>query len=128
MMKELLRSGYVNHPQQLCTVRRMTMSEGKAKGVDVLEVYTAGGLQLDILPDTALDIGQARYRGVNMSFISKNGYDSPAAIDPYETGFLHTFPGGLLYTCGLRTTGSSLTVIDVLKKKHAFGTYKKLVT
>lgn len=104
-MDQLLRSGYVANPQQLYTLRRVTISEGKAKGVTVIEVCTAGGLQVDILPDSGLDIGQVRYRGNNVSFISKNGYDSPASIMPYETEFLNTFPGGMLYTCGLRSTG-----------------------
>ena len=81
------------------------MAEGKARGTEIIEVKTAGGLELDILPDTGLDIGQCRYRGVNMSWLSKNGYDSPAAISPYETEFVNTFPGGLLYTCGLRSAG-----------------------
>ena len=104
-MNQLQKSGYICHPQQMYSVRRMTVSEGKAKGMEVIEVCTAGGLQVDILPDTGLDIGQVRYKGTNVTFISKNGYDSPAAIDPYELEFLNTFPGGLLYTCGLRTTG-----------------------
>lgn len=104
-MNELLKSGYVCHPQQLYTLRRMTVSEGKARGTQIIEVCTAEGLQVDILPDAGLDIGQVRYKGVNVAFISKNGYDSPAAIMPYESEFLHTFPGGLLYTSGLRNTG-----------------------
>ena len=104
-MNQLQKSGYICHPQQMYSVRRMTVSEGKTKGMEVIEICTAGGLQVDILPDTGLDIGQVRYKGVNMTFISKNGYDSPAAINPYELEFLNTFPGGLLYTCGLRTTG-----------------------
>lgn len=106
-MEKLQKSGYLCHPQQMYTLRRMTIDEGKAKGTSVIEVCTAGGLQLDILPDAGLDIGQARYKGVNMTFISKNGYDSPAAISPHETEFLRTFPGGLLYTCGLRSTGGA---------------------
>lgn len=106
-MKELLKNGYINHPQQLYTLRRVTVSEGKAKGSEIIEVSTAGGLQVDILPDAGMDIGQVRYRGVNVTFLSKNGYDSPAVIMPYEGEFLHTFPGGLLYTSGLRTTGGA---------------------
>lgn len=106
-MQRTLRSGYVCHPQQLYTLRRVTVSEGKAKGASIIEVSTAGGLQVDILPDAGLDIGQVRYKGTNVSFISKNGYDSPAAIMPYETEFLNTFPGGMLYTCGLRSTGGA---------------------
>ena len=81
-MKELMKSGYLCHPQQMYTLRRVQISEGKAKGTGVIEVATAGGLQLDILPDAGLDIGQVRFKGVNVSFISKNGYDSPAAIHP----------------------------------------------
>ena len=106
-MQDLLRKGYIGHPAQLCTLRRVTVSEGKAKGTEIIEVKTAGGLELDILPDAGLDIGQCRFRGVNMSWMSKNGYDSPALIHPYETEFVNTFPGGLLYTCGLRSAGPS---------------------
>ena len=104
-MRDLLKKGYIGHPAQLVTVRRVTVSEGRAKGTGIIEIRTAGGLELDILPDAGLDIGQCRYRGINMSWMSKNGYDSPAAISPYETEFVNTFPGGLLYTCGLRSAG-----------------------
>lgn len=104
-MWELLKEGWIGNPSQLCRVRRVELREGTARGCEVIEVNTAGGLSLDILPDTGLDIGQASFRGVNVSFLSKNGYDSPASTLPYEEEFLHTFPGGLLYTCGLRSAG-----------------------
>ena len=106
-MEDLQRSGYLCHPQQMYTLRRITIAEGKAKGTGVIEVCTAGGLQIDILPDAGLDIGQVRYKGTNISFISKNGYDSPASVMPHETEFLNTFPGGMLYICGLRSTGGA---------------------
>ena len=102
---EAVRRGYVGNEQQLYTLRRVTLSEGRARGTEIVEVCTSGGLALDILPDAGLDLGQARYRGVNMSWMSKNGYDSPAVIAPYENEFVNTFPGGLLYTCGLRSAG-----------------------
>lgn len=104
-MRELLREGWIGNPEQLCRVRRVELREGTARGCAVIEAETAGGLSLDILPDTGLDIGQVRFRGFNMTYLSKNGYDSPAADLPYEEEFLHTFPGGLLYTCGLRSAG-----------------------
>ena len=117
-MKVIRKSGYVCHPTQIYSVRRVTIAEGKGKGMEVIEVCTAGGLQVDILPDTGLDIGQVRYKGVNVTFISKNGCDSPAAIDPYELEFLNTFPGGLLYTCGLRTTGAPHRDGDEWQTQH----------
>lgn len=104
-LQEILKQGYIGNPSQLVTIRRVTVSEGKAKGTEIIEVKTACGLELDILPDAGLDIGQCRFKGVNMSWMSKNGYDSPAAISPYETEFVNTFSGGLLYTCGLRSAG-----------------------
>ena len=104
-MQGLIRKGWIGHPGQLATLRRVTVAEGKARGTEIIEVKTAGGLELDILPDAGLDIGQCRYRGISMSWMSKNGYDSPAAIAPFENEFVHTFPGGLLYTCGLRSAG-----------------------
>ena len=104
-MQNIIKKGYIGNPAQLVTLRRGTVSEGRSRGVEIIEVRTAGGLDLDILPDAGLDIGQCRYKGVNMSWMSKNGYDSPAVINPYENEFVNTFPGGLLYTCGLRSAG-----------------------
>ena len=104
-MLEEIRKGYIGNPSQLVSVRRVNLTEGKAKGTEIIEARTAGGLELEILPDTGLDIGQCRFRGINMSWMSKNGYDSPAVISSHETEFIHTFPGGLLYTCGLRSAG-----------------------
>ena len=104
-MKDIIKQGYIGNPAQLVTLRRVTVTGGRAKGTEIIEVKTAGGLELDILPDAGLDIGQARFKGVNMSWMSKNGYDSPVSISPYETEFVNTFPGGLLYTCGLRSAG-----------------------
>jgi len=124
-MEKLWKSGYLCNAQQMYTLRRVTVESGKARGTSVIEITTTGGLQLDILPDAGLDIGQARYRGENVTFISKNGYDSPAAISPYETEFLNTFPGGMLYTCGLRSTGGAHRDGDEWHPLH--GRYHSLI-
>lgn len=123
-MDELLRTGCVGNTNQLYGVRRVTLNEGKARGTEIIEIHTAGGLQVDILPDSGLDIGQVRYKGVNMAWMSKNGYDSPAVDIPYEQEFLHTFPGGLLYTCGLRSAGPSNRDADEYHPLH--GRYHSL--
>ncbi len=104
-MEALLKSGYLCNPQQACSLRRVTISEGKGKGANLIEVATAGGLQVDILVDSGMDIGQVRYKGTNMTLITKNGYDSPARFSACENEFLKTFPGGLMYTCGLLSAG-----------------------
>ena len=104
-MQNIIKKGYIGNPAQLVTLRRLTVKEGRAAGTELIEVKTAAGLELDIFPDAGLDIGQCRFKGINMSWMSKNGYDSPSAINPYENEFVNTFPGGLLYTCGLRSAG-----------------------
>ncbi|MDR1705047.1 MAG: aldose 1-epimerase family protein [Clostridiales bacterium] len=96
---------YVGNQAQQYGIRRIRVQEGRASGTQVIEAWTAGGLHVDILADMALDLGMLRYKGVNMGFISKNGYDSPAAFIPYEDNFVNTFPGGMMYTCGLRSVG-----------------------
>ena len=104
-MLEAVQRGYIGHPNQQYMLRRVTVNEGRARGTEIIEVLTTGGLALDILPCSGLDIGKASYRGINMSWMSKNGYDAPANFIPYESEFVNTFPGGLLYTCGLRSAG-----------------------
>ena len=104
-MLQEIRKGYIGNPAQLITVRRLRLQEGRGKGTEVIEVATAGGLSLDILPDAGLDIGQARFKGVNVAWMCKNGYDAPASISSHDNEFPYTFPGGLVYTCGLRSTG-----------------------
>lgn len=106
-MEDLQRSGYLCNPQQAYTLRKVTVTEGRARGAAVIEVCTAGGLQIDILPDAGLDIGQVRFKGINMTFISKNGFDNPSLVGVYENEFMNYFPGGLLYTGGLRSVGGA---------------------
>ena len=97
---------FVGSPEQLYSVKKYTLEEGKGKGSSIYRVITGGALEYDITPDNALDIANLTYRGINISFISKNGsVISPYAHVNYESEFDHTFPGGMLYTCGLLSTG-----------------------
>ena len=74
--KELYR--YIGNSEQVYGVRRVILDEGNARGIAMYEVRTACGLEFDILPDTGLDIGHLSYKGVNVSYTTKNGYDSPS--------------------------------------------------
>lgn len=53
-----------------------------------------GALELLFNRDNALDIVWAKYRGVNISFLSKNG------LNAGNGDFNANFEGGFLYTCG----------------------------
>ncbi len=96
---------YVGNEEQVYGVRRVILDEGNAKGAALYQVTTAGGLELDILPDSGLDIGRVKYKGVNISYTTKNGYDSPVRFLPVHGEFDRYFPGGMLFTCGLLSAG-----------------------
>ena len=101
--------GYSGNDEQVYSVRRMLLDEGNARGIAIYQVITAGGLELEILPDTGLDIGHLRYKGVNISYTTKNGYDSPSRFFPVSNEFGRYFPGGMLFTCGLLSAGPENT-------------------
>ena len=101
------RGRFLGCPSQMYGVDRMIFDEGKAKGTAVYEVRTGGGLTYKVMADTGLDIGELTYRGVNIHYLSKNSHQSPYAYHPFESDFLHTFPAGMLYTCGLLSTGAA---------------------
>ena len=96
----LRRSGC---PEQLYGVRALTLADGRARGCALWEAETGGGLTVDVLPDCGLDLGRLRYRGVNVSFLAKNGYVGPWGYSLDEFG--RNFSGGMMYTCGLMSTG-----------------------
>lgn len=96
---------FTGNESQLYGVRRVTLEEGSARGSTLYEISTAGGLAFDVTPDSGLDIGRLTYKGVNICYLTKNGYDSPNRFIPVPDNFDHTFPGGMLYTCGLLSVG-----------------------
>jgi hypothetical protein len=97
---------YLGHPGQLAGIRHFEMKSGKAKGVEVFEVTTGGGLQYAVFKDRCLDLGWASFKGVNFSYMGSPGLVDPAYFDAREDGFLESFFCGLLTTCGLASAGA----------------------
>ena len=54
-----------------------------------------GALEILFNKDNALDIVWVKYKGVNVSFLSKNG------LNDGKRDFVGNFEGGFLYTCGM---------------------------
>lgn len=71
-------------------------------------MINGGGLEIDIHPDRALDLGQATFDGVPIAWLEPKGIVSPHAFEP-SGKFMRTFGGGLLATCGLDTFGAAST-------------------
>jgi hypothetical protein len=96
----------IGNISQLAGAQRMVITEGKGKDLSIIRVRNGRGLDITILPDRALDIFDAFYRGTPLAWISSNGLVNGTRFDDREAGWLKTFGGGLLVTCGLRNVGS----------------------
>lgn len=98
----MLRVGSLD---QVARVDRFVEDDGPARGARRLSVVNGGGLEFDIHPDRALDIGAASYRGLPLAWLSSTGITRPDAYEPAGRGWLRTFGGGLVTTCGLDSFG-----------------------
>ncbi len=72
---------------------------------------TGSGLEVEIHPDRALDLGQVTYNGMPLAWIAPGGMSSPGLAESRGRHWLRSFGGGLLATCGLDTFGPP-TVVD----------------
>ena len=63
-------NGKISNYQQIASLRRYTLTEGKEKGVDVIDCDN-GKLRFLLNVSKACDIMQLYHEGQNMSFVSK---------------------------------------------------------
>jgi Domain of unknown function (DUF4432) len=90
---------------QVARVDQFTETDGPARGARRLRVVNGGGLEFDVHPDRALDIGAATFDGIPLAWLSSTGIGAPHFYEPEGRGWLRTFGGGLLTTCGLDSFG-----------------------
>lgn len=91
---------------QVAGVREVVLADGRGRGVRAAHVHTGGGLAFTVLIDRALDVYDAQVDGIPLGWISPIGPAHPATYEPQEAGWLRTFSGGLVVTCGLATMGA----------------------
>ncbi|MGV3712723.1 aldose 1-epimerase family protein [Pseudolysinimonas sp.] len=90
---------------QVARVDRLVDEEGPARGARRIRIVTGGGLEVEVHPDRALDLGQVTYRGVPVAWMSPTGMVAPALTESRGQEWLRSFGGGLLATCGLDSFG-----------------------
>lgn len=101
---ELLKKcGTIN---QIAGYKRYFFSEGKARGVEAVDVNNGNGLRFTILLDRNMDIAFADFRGVNFAYITKNGIVAPQFFEKDGNEWFRSFIGGLLTTCGISNAGA----------------------
>jgi hypothetical protein len=97
--RELARR--VGRLDQVAGVRLVTLGDGGARGVRVLEFRTGTGFAFEVVVDRAFDIGRCELRGVPLAWTAPVGVEGPWYSEPEGLGFFRTFGGGLLATCGI---------------------------
>jgi galactose mutarotase-like enzyme len=91
--------------EQVAGVTSLVFDDGPARGVRSLRLRTGGRLAFDVLPDRGMSLGGAEYGGVPLAWLSPTGVVAPSLYEPEGEGWLRSFGGGLLVTCGLQNVG-----------------------
>jgi hypothetical protein len=91
---------------QLARVERVVEDDGPGRGARRLRIVDTAGLDVDVHVDRCLDLGAAHYRGVPLAWRSPAGHVAPGLVSPGTDGWLRSFAGGLVTTCGLDTFGA----------------------
>lgn len=97
---------YVGDLSQVFGVKEYRMIGGRSDGVRAVEVRNGSGLEYTVLADRGMDIAYLTYKGTNLSYLSKSGIIAPQYYDEPGIGFIRSFFGGLLTTCGLTYVGA----------------------
>ena len=95
--------------EQLATARPVEFRDGKADGLKGILVQN-GPLETLLMESKCLDPAWLRYKGINLSYLSKPGLQgkSPLETDPIQSG-RSMMIGGMM-TCGLENIHGGLTV------------------
>lgn len=105
--REILRR--VGDIAQIGGTRLVELLDGNARGVRAVDFATGTGLTFTVLLDRGMDIGPASWRGRPLAWHSMTGPVHPAFFESQGLGFLRSFHGGLLCTCGLTWCGAPCT-------------------
>jgi hypothetical protein len=85
---------------QVAGVRLAELAEGRVRGLRAAEVYTGSGFRFQVLVDRGLDLGAAEHSGRPLAWLHP-ALGTPALHERAGLGWLRTFGGGLVTTCGL---------------------------
>ncbi len=91
---------------QVAGIEPFTYRDGAREGVRAVRVRTGRGLTFTVLPGRGMDISHAAYEDMPLAWIAPTGEAHAHAFEPQERGWLRTFSGGLLTTCGLSNAGT----------------------
>ncbi|MBS1183682.1 MAG: hypothetical protein H6Q99_3562 [Proteobacteria bacterium] len=99
--------------EQIGGAEVFTFAEGPARGMQAVCVRTGAGLSCQVLTDRGMGLGEASIGGIPVSWLSAAGPVAPSYYNPSGSGWLQSFGGGLMTSCGLANVGTASTVDGV---------------
>jgi len=100
----------VGDVSQIARIKPYRLIEGAEEGVMAIDVTTGSGLTFTILPGRGMDISAASYCGCALGWRSSTTDRHPTFFDhegENGRGWLRSFAGGLVTTCGLSYAGAA---------------------
>ena len=92
---------------QIAGISSFQFTDGRAKGVRALRFHTGSGLEFTALVDRCMDIYSVNYKGIPVAWQSFAGVVSPYYYEPEGAGWLRSWSGGLMTTCGFEQVGTA---------------------
>lgn len=92
---------------QIGGARLVRLQGGMVDGVEAVEFRTGSGFYFVAVPSRGLDITVAEHNGRSIAWRSAAGETSPMFYEEPALGWLRSFPGGLVTTCGLTYAGAA---------------------
>jgi Domain of unknown function (DUF4432) len=108
MVYEADESRFLSSMDPFCSAEELEMMSGWARGSRLIRVRN-DRVEFDILPDRGMNIGNLAFRALPLTWLSSVGYAAPSFYESEGMGWLRTFSGGALVTCGLSQVGDPCT-------------------
>ena len=108
LRQNLLKTDYLKYFSNMSDLAGAKVFEykgGMKEGVKGIDVKTGTGFKFTVVPDRGMDILDSEYCGIPISWVSKNRIMHPTYFENGGIGFLRSFSGGLITTCGLTSAG-----------------------
>jgi len=112
----------MGHRGQAVSIESSIRTDGADAGSRRVRLVN-GDLDVELLPDRGLDVGQVRVAGIPLAWMSPTGFPALAATTD-SSRWLRAFGGGLLTTCGLLSYGAPSVDAGVSHSLH--GRYSSL--
>src|SRR3954468_19882962 len=90
--------------RQIAGIRTLELTDGRARGMRVAEVYTGSGFRFTVLIDRAMDIREAEMGGRPIAWLHP-ALAGPELYEPEGYGWGRSWGGGLVTTAGLTFFG-----------------------